>query len=127
MFQTDRSEKIHGLSPKAMDAMLDYNWPGNIRELENVIKRITILCENNEVEFEDLPEHIQQINPNVHPIDTDILEAKGMSLEKVVKDYEKKLILGALEKSNGVKSKAARLLNIKRTTLVEKIKKQNIA
>lgn len=127
LFQETEEKKITGLSPEAMNAMTEYHWPGNVRELENVIKRMTILCENQIVQLEDLPEHIQKDSLSLHAIGTDILEAEGMSLDKVVKDYEKKLIIGALEKTNGVKSKAARLLNIKRTTLVEKIKKQNIA
>jgi len=127
IFQEKRERKITGLSPEAMATMIDYSWPGNVRELENVIKRITILCEHQVAQLEDLPEHIVQDSYSSLPMDTEILETEGMSLDKVVKDYEKKLIIGALEKSNGVKSKAARLLNIKRTTLVEKIKKQNIA
>jgi len=127
IFQEGSEKKITGVSQDAMNALMDYSWPGNVRELENVIKRMTILCENQIIQLEDLPEHIQQDSFSIRPVDTDILETEGMSLEKVVKDYEKKLIIGALEKTNGVKSKAARLLNIKRTTLVEKIKKQNIA
>ena len=51
---------------------------------------------------------------------------KGFNLPEAVRDYEKRLILDALEKSNGVRTKAAKLLNIKRTTLVEKMKKQNL-
>ena len=51
---------------------------------------------------------------------------EGVTLDEAVKDYEKMLILEALEKSNGVKTKAAKLLNINRTTLVEKIKRQNL-
>lgn len=123
--QTVGEQQITGLSPAAMEAMLNYDWPGNIRELENVIRRLIILCENQVVESEDLLEHIRQDGLPSREGE-DVLTVEGTSLDKAVKDYERKLILGALEKSNGVKSKAARLLNIKRTTLVEKIKKQNI-
>lgn len=123
--QAVAEQPITGLSPAAMEAMLNYDWPGNIRELENVIRRLTILCENQVVESEDLLEHIRQDGLPSREGE-DVLTVEGTSLDKAVKDYERKLILGALEKSNGVKSKAARLLNIKRTTLVEKIKKQNI-
>lgn len=125
--QKGRDHKITGLTPEAKDAMLVYRWPGNVRELENVIKRITILCENPVAEVEDLPEHIQQDSLSFKQPETDILDGEEQSLDKAVKDYERKLILDALEKSNGIKTKAAKLLNIKRTTLVEKIKKQNIA
>ena len=61
----------------------------------------------------------------IQPVEEDIFE-EGLTLDEAVKDYEKKLILEALEKSNWVKTKAAKLLNIKRTTLVEKIKKRNL-
>jgi DNA-binding NtrC family response regulator len=66
------------------------------------------------------------IRSHIQPAEGDILE-EGLTLYEAVKDYEKRLILEALEKSNWVKAKAARLLNINRTTLLEKIKKQNLA
>ena len=125
-FQKGQKQKIGGFSPDANDALMEYNWPGNIRELENVVKRITILCENEIPDFTDLPEHIQQFSLSAQDGEGLIFE-EGMSLDKAVKNYERKLILGAMEKSDGVKTKAAKLLKIKRTTLVEKIKKQNLS
>ena len=125
-FQKGQKEKIEGFSPEANDALMEYNWPGNIRELENVVKRITILCENEVADFADLPEHIQQFSLSAQDNGGLIFE-EGLSLDKAVKNYERKLILGAMEKSDGVKTKAAKLLKIKRTTLVEKIKKQNLS
>ena len=108
-----------------MEAMLEFDWPGNVRELENVIKRFTVLCENQEVSFDDLPEYIQQASRSALPGEEEFIE-EGVSLDEAVRDFEKKLILDALEKSSWVKARAAKLLNIKRTTLVEKIKKQNL-
>jgi DNA-binding NtrC family response regulator len=125
-FQKQGENRIDGFSTEATDALIEYNWPGNVRELENVVKRITILCENTTVDFTDLPEHIQQYSLSVQD-DEGALFEEGLSLDKAVKDYERKLILGAMEKSDGVKTKAAKLLKIKRTTLVEKIKKQNLS
>lgn len=124
-FQKGKKEKITKFLPEAMEAMHAYDWPGNVRELENVIKRLTILCENPEVHFEDLPENIQENRRLVQPDEKIILD-QDLNLHDAVKDYERKIILEALEKSNWVKSKAAKLLNINRTTLVAKIKKQNI-
>ena len=124
-FQKGRKKVITGFSPHAMDAMMEYSWPGNVRELENVIKRITILCDNEVVGFDDLPEHIQQNSTSIQPGEEDILD-EGLTLDEAVKDYEKRLILEALDKSSWVKTKAAKLLHINRTTLVEKIKKQNL-
>ncbi len=125
-FQKGQEPRIKGFSTEAIDALVENNWPGNVRELENVVKRITILCENEVADFPDLPEHIQQYSLSVQD-DPGILFEEGLSLDKAVKNYERKLILGAMEKSDGVKTKAAKLLKIKRTTLVEKIKKQNLS
>jgi DNA-binding NtrC family response regulator len=124
-FQKGKKERITGFSPQAMNAMLDYDWPGNVRELENAIKRLTVLCDNEQVSFDDLPEHIQQNSRSIEPPEEDILE-EGLTLDEAVKGYEKRLILEALEKSDWVKTKAAKLLNINRTTLVEKIKKRRL-
>jgi DNA-binding NtrC family response regulator len=124
-FQKGKEKRITGFLPVAMDALIAYDWPGNVRELENVVKRLTILCENQVVSFDDLPEIIQEKNQSVQSSDEVIME-QDLNFHEAVKDYEKKIILEALEKSNWVKSKAAKLLNINRTTLVAKIKKQNI-
>ncbi len=124
-FSNSHKREIKGFSEEAIDALGGYDWPGNVRELENVVKRTIILSENPIMEFADLPEHIQQNSVLVRPSKNRNLE-EGLSLVEAVKDYERKLILEALEKSEGVKTKAAKLLNIKRTTLVEKIKKQKL-
>lgn len=124
-FQRGKEKSITGFLPVAMDALIAYDWPGNVRELENVVKRVTILCENQVVSFDDLPEIIQEKSRSVQSSDQVIME-QDLNFHEAVKDYEKKIILEALEKSNWVKSKAAKLLNINRTTLVAKIKKQNI-
>jgi DNA-binding NtrC family response regulator len=122
-FQRGKKKELQGFSPDAMDALLHHDWPGNVRELENLIKRMIILCENEIVALEDLPEHFQASPPapsmpaNLNPLH------EGMTLTDAVKNYENMLIANALEKSDGVKAKAARMLNIKRTTLVEKLKK----
>jgi len=125
-FQKGKIKKITGFTPEAMDCVLEYDWPGNVRELENMIKRLIILCDNQVVTVDDLPEHIQRNSRSIQQFEEDILE-EGLTLDEAVKDYEKRLILEALEKSNWVKTKAAKILNINRTTLVEKIKKQNLA
>ncbi len=124
-FQKGANKRITDFSAEAMDAMLKYDWPGNVRELENVIKRLTILCDDEVVTVDDLPEHIPHKGRAVRVVEEDFLE-KGVTLHEAVEDYEKGLIIGALERSDWVKTKAAKLLNINRTTLVEKIKKQNL-
>jgi DNA-binding NtrC family response regulator len=120
-----KNNKINGFSKTAMDAMLAYEWPGNVRELENVIKRLTILSEGPIVSFDDLPENIQNVSGQLYP-EKEVITDNELNLNEAVQNYEKRIILEALEKANWVKSKAAKLLNINRTTLVAKIKKQNI-
>ncbi len=124
-FQKGREKTITALTPEAMDCMLEYDWPGNVRELENMIKRLIVLCDNQTVSVDDLPEHIQRNSRSIQQFEEDLL-GQDLNLDDAVKDYEKRLILEALEKSNWVKTKAAKILNINRTTLVEKIKKQNL-
>ncbi len=124
-FQKGKKRNIQGFSPGAMEALLQYDWHGNVRELENVIQRLTVLCDNEVVSFNDLPDHIQQHSRSIPPPEEKILDT-SRTLDEAVGDFEKRLILEALEKSNWVKSRAAELLNIKRTTLVEKIKKKKL-
>jgi DNA-binding NtrC family response regulator len=124
-FQAEKQNLITGFSNEALEDMMEFDWPGNVRELENVIKRLTILCDDDIVQVSDLPEHIQRKSRPIESDDEDVID-KDLNLNDAVKDYEKRLILEALEKSNWVKTKAAKLLNINRTTLVEKIKKQNL-
>ena len=124
-FQKTKKQKMTGFSQSAMDSMWAYDWPGNVRELENVIKRLTILCEGPVVNIDDLPENIRDVS-GVSPLEDEVILGDELNLNEAVQDYEKKIILEALEKTNWVKSKAAKLLNINRTTLVAKIKKQNI-
>ncbi|MGA8180926.1 MAG: sigma-54 dependent transcriptional regulator [Desulfobacterales bacterium] len=124
-FQKTKDKKITGFSQSAMDSMWAYDWPGNVRELENVLKRLTILCEGPVVDMDDLPENIRDVSETSRS-DEEVILGDELNLNEAVQDYEKRIILEALEKSNWVKSKAAKLLNINRTTLVAKIKKQNI-
>ena len=129
-FKKDQDTLIQSFSSEAMAALVRYDWPGNVRELENLIKRLIILCENPVVALTDLPEHFYAESDAA---DTDVFNEElplledGMTLSEAIRAYETRMISHALEKSDGVKAKAARMLKIKRTTLVEKIKKHNIS
>ncbi len=125
-FQKGHRQTIEGIAPEAMDALMRYDWPGNVRELENLVKRLAILCENKLVVFEDLPENIQDGFKDAAEPERKVILDHDISFTDAVKQYEKELILHALEKSNWVKSDAAKMLNLNRTTLVEKIKKQKL-
>ena len=121
-----KSRAAKSFSAEAMSALQEFDWPGNVRELENTVEHVTVLCENEEVGFEDLPEHIQQSSVLYSRPKKTAAKGKKPSFDKAVKDFERKLIVEALERSGGVRSRAAEDLNMKRTTLVEKIKKLNL-
>ncbi|MCX5905785.1 MAG: sigma-54-dependent Fis family transcriptional regulator, partial [Deltaproteobacteria bacterium] len=114
-----------GIEPEAMNYLMQYHWPGNVRELENIIERMVILTNHEMITFEDLPEKFHTLSPAepAHPLD---IPEEGISLDSAVSEYEKRLILEALNKTGWVKNTAAQLLNLNRTTLIEKIKRQNL-
>jgi transcriptional regulator with PAS, ATPase and Fis domain len=113
------------VSDEAMKILVNYSWPGNVRELRNLIERLVVLNEGEQILPEDLPRKLraesgQQIQRNLED------SGDGISFNTAVSEFEKALIISALEKTNWVKNKAAQLLKIKRTTLVEKIKRYKL-
>jgi len=110
------------LSKGALQRLIEYHWPGNVRELENLMERLVILTEGEIIEEKDLPEHIRA-TPSVSDLTPGKFPAEGFSLPRALREFERDLILRALEISGGVKSRAAKLLGIKRTTLIEKMKR----
>jgi sigma-54 dependent transcriptional regulator, flagellar regulatory protein len=116
---------IHGISNQALNLLMDYSWPGNVRELKNMIERIVALNETGLITFEELPQRLKELNKeNVFPIYN--ISEEGICLNTAVNEFEKQLIIQSLEKSKWVKNKAAKLLHLNRTTLVEKIKRYNL-
>lgn len=112
---------------------MSHRWPGNVRELENLIERLTILVSRDIVTAPDLPEKFQQITISQTPDGLDTRRAMdfnfpeyGIDINSVVENMERNLILKALEKTGGIKNRAAKLLGLNRTTLIEKMKKMKI-
>jgi DNA-binding NtrC family response regulator len=105
-----------------------YSWPGNVRELENVVERTMTLSEGNTIEISDLPTDIGKADPGSQEaaFAGPKLTEQGIDMPQFVAGIERNLILSALALANGVKARAATLLSIKRTTLVEKIKRLKI-
>ena len=108
-----------------MELMVKYDWPGNIRELENMIERLSVLVENDIVEVEDLPERLRGQEPREQKPSYPPFK-EGVGFNEALEQYQKDLILNALNQTNWVKAKAADLLKMNRTTLVEKIKKMRL-
>ncbi len=128
-FNETKQMAIGEVAPEAMDCLMTYHWPGNIRELENLLERLVILKRTGAITLSDLPEKILQSmpasigSPNVTQ-GQDLFNGTGVHLMKELEQYENRLIAEALRKSNGVTSKAAQLLHLNRTTLVEKLKRK---
>jgi len=111
-------------SDDAMKVLTNYYWPGNVRELKNLIERLVVLHEGEQILPEDLPEKIQAESSRTAKGKD--MNGGGISFNTAVSEFEKALIISALDKTNWVKNRAAQLLKIKRTTLVEKIKRYNL-
>ncbi|MFA4911828.1 MAG: sigma-54 dependent transcriptional regulator [Desulfobacteria bacterium] len=120
----EQEVKAKSISSEALDLLIEYNWPGNIRELENIIARITLLSKNSRVLPEDLPSNIRG-NAKLNLIKEAVLEGK-LSFEKAEAEFERDIILNTLEKTNYVQSKAAELLGISRRILKYKMDKLGI-
>ena len=182
VFCKKRNQTSLRVSPEARKALMAYAWPGNIRELENFMERVSILCEGPVVEVADLPQkildsvgdivHLPELEKNMakssvmqaerdsidvdtrrsersiltgsvfsRPVAGDIgvgprfgfiwptlddLAQKEMDLKVFLDTLEERLLAEALQRADGVKNQAAEILGIKRTTLIEKLKKRNI-
>lgn len=115
------------LSPEVESRFLSYPWPGNVRELENLIERLAIVSENENIQISDLPEYLSSNSsaPTSHGQLSEMPD-QGLDFNALVNEFEINLINLAMRKTNCNKKAAARLLNLNRTTLVEKIKKKNL-
>ncbi len=116
---------LMSLSPAAMHALEAYEWPGNVREMENVIERTVALGDGEVIERRDLPTAIGGGNGEElgGRVACPRVPAEGLNLAGTVEQIERGIIRQALELSGGVKARAATLLGLNRTTLVEKIKR----
>ena len=119
--------RIKEISAEALRRLSNYEWPGNVRELENFMERSVILSENEVLQVEDFPGHIEQ-NPGERRMMTLVedLPPDGLDFNMLVSEYENQLIKLALSRTHGNKKAAAKLLRLNRTTLVEKIKKKGL-
>ena len=125
-FNNKNNKDVKGVSDEAMKIMMNYFWPGNVRELKNIAERIVVLKGAGEISPQDLPENLQRVKKPLAPRQNMEISADGIHLSTAVSDFEKSLILQSLEKTEWVKNKAARLLHLNRTTLVEKIKRHHL-
>lgn len=125
-FNQTKNRNLSGFSQEALETLYNYPWPGNIRELENLVERLAILKGSGQVEAADLPEHYRGSAGSAHVAETIDIPENGMDFNSAVDAYENALILQALEKTGWNRNQAAALLKLNRTTLVEKIKKKGL-
>ena len=111
------------VSQEAMRQLMAYQWPGNVRQLENAIERASaVSAGRSQIDLADLPPEIEQAQET--PLSADVsLPRDGLDLEAYIAKVERELIERSLERTGGNKGQAAKLLHLKRTTLVEKIKR----
>ncbi len=125
--RTKYDYKVKEFSTAAIKAMTKYSWPGNVRELENLIERISVMVDGPVVGLHDLPGHIiNNANVSISSNDIETIVDNGIGFNEAVESYQKALIIYALKQTGWVKARAADLLKMNRTTLVEKIKKMKI-
>ncbi|MBP1623696.1 MAG: sigma-54 dependent DNA-binding response regulator [Acidobacteria bacterium] len=110
------------LEPAALKVLMDYDWPGNVRELENVIERAVVLSPGNRISADLFPKNITIPTPEA-PVR---FTPDNTSLKERVGNYERAIILAALEKTEWNQKKAAQLLSVNATTLSEKLKRLKI-
>ncbi len=123
----DKFNRVYGkmireIDPRAMRLIESYDYPGNIRELENLIERIVVLDKKGKITVADLPDNVRGTE------DESIVEDVSFDngLNSLVEDYEKKLIIKALAENNNNKFQTAKMLNMNRSTFMSKLKKYGI-
>jgi two-component system response regulator AtoC len=111
------------VSQEAMRRLMAFSWPGNVRQLENAIERaVALSAGRTQIDVGDLPTEVQKAQETA--LSTAVtLPEDGLDLDAFIADIERDLIQRSLERTGGNKGQAARLLNLKRTTLVEKLKR----
>jgi transcriptional regulator with PAS, ATPase and Fis domain len=111
------------IADEAMVHLWEYDWPGNVRELENLVERMVILTDDSLIRVDNLPPNIRSfISEKKIPRPT--LTEEGIDLNQAVEEFEYRLIDEALRRTKGNKQAAARLLGLKRTTLVAKLRRK---
>jgi DNA-binding NtrC family response regulator len=121
--------QVTGFDAEAMRALKRHGWPGNIRELENLIERLVIMRGNGAITLNDLPPALRAARDTTNPGGAVVpdLPDEGTDLRAMLEQVEERMIAEALERTGGNKNRAAELLGLNRTTLVEKLRRRRVA
>ena len=115
-FCRENHMKVPNISPEILNMLMNYSWPGNIRELKNMVEHLVVFSKNNEIQIDTLPEYINNKE------DKTISIKNEKSLTDLIRKTEIKAIHDAMKECGNNKQQAAKLLDIPRSTLYYKIK-----
>jgi DNA-binding NtrC family response regulator len=122
----DKPRRVAGVTDAAMECLLAHDWPGNVRELENLVERLIVMRGEGRIDVDDLPAPIRTAERARHLAALPSLGPAGLDLNALLVAIERQLIQQALERTHWNKNRAAQLLGLHRTTLIEKIKKHGL-
>jgi DNA-binding NtrC family response regulator len=126
IFNRRHGRHVEGLTAEAEVALAAYDWPGNVRQLENTIERAVILKREGSIDACDLPDRLRAERQAAGLLGALRLPPSGVDLNEALEECEVRLILQALDRTGGNKAQAATLLHLNRTTLVEKLRKREM-
>jgi transcriptional regulator with PAS, ATPase and Fis domain len=122
-YSKENEKEILGVTDDVMEILMSYDWPGNIRELENLIERAVVLTKSKLISRENLPPFLLASKEETRAVASVNNE---LNLKENIQTFQKKAIISALKQAKGIQKKAANLLGVKPTTLNEMIKRLNI-
>ena len=133
-FAASHGKQVEEISTGALMHLMAYAYPGNVRELENIIEHAVAVANKNIMTEEDLPTHIKGVAINEEaevfertaPAGADLFFAKGLSLDVELETHEKCILLGALKRANGVQKRAAEILGINYRSLRHRLEKYGL-
>jgi DNA-binding NtrC family response regulator len=120
---------VPGFALDVMQRLAHYDWPGNVRELENLVERVVVMAGGRMVLMKDLPVHIAHMRTEVVDLERAArdLPMRGVDLPGLLTEIEERMIAEALGRAGGDRDRAAELLGLNHATLVEKLRRRNVA
>jgi two-component system, NtrC family, response regulator PilR len=133
-FAASHEKKVEEISSEALMQLMNYSYPGNVRELENIIEHAVAVTGKNVLTEDDLPQHVKSVPiaeesdvfERSAPGGADVFFSKGLSLDVELETHEKCILLGALKRANGVQKKAAEILGINYRSLRHRLEKYDL-
>ena len=124
-FSGEHRRTIEGAAIERLQA---YDWPGNVREMENLIERLVTLTDHDEIQVADLPDLAGHVRPYLRdtPLNEFILPSEGIDIDGCIQRFQHDMMLQALERTHGNKTVAAELLGLNRTTFIERMRRYGL-